>query len=109
MDVFTAIAEPSRRLLLEALLEGPQPVNRLVEQTGMSQPLVSKHLRILREAALVTVEPDGQRRLYSLASRPLAEIDDWLSDYRRFFSARFDALERHLAATAETTEREKDR
>ncbi len=96
MNTFTALAEPSRRRLLDALLPGPQPVGNLAAGLGMSQPVVSKHLRILRELGLVEVQPEGQRRLYSLNAEPLQEIDSWLGPYRRLLAARLDALEQHL-------------
>ena len=85
---------------MDALLHGPQPVGALVDAIGMSQPVVSKHLRVLRDAGLVSVEPDGQRRLYSINPQALAELDDWLEPFRKFLSARLDALEHHLDATA---------
>ena len=99
MSPFAAISEPNRRALLDALLDGAKPVNSLVEAVGMSQPVVSKHLRILRDAGLVSVRPDGQRRLYSISAEPLAELDEWLGPYRKLWSERFDALERHLDET----------
>ncbi|MCZ6889192.1 MAG: metalloregulator ArsR/SmtB family transcription factor [Gammaproteobacteria bacterium] len=99
MSAFATLAEPSRRLLLDALLDGAKPVNSLVEIIGMSQPVVSKHLRILREAGLVNVKPDGQRRVYSVNPEPLAELDAWLEPYRKFWSEKLDALERHLLET----------
>jgi DNA-binding transcriptional ArsR family regulator len=97
MDTFTVLSEPSRRRLLSALLRGPLPVNALVAQCGMSQPVVSKHLRVLREAGLVGVQPDGQQRLYSLNAQPLAEVDAWIRPYREFWANRLDALEQHLS------------
>ena len=97
METFTVLAEPNRRRLLAVLLDGEQPVSRLVEQTGMSQPVVSKHLRILRESGLVSVRPEGQRRLYRLESAPLEDLDSWLEPYRKHWAERLDALERHLA------------
>ena len=96
MTPFDVISEPSRRLLLDALLSGPKPVNALVAEVGMSQPVVSKHLRILREAGWVSVTPDGQRRLYSINPEPVRELDDWIAPYRRLWAERLDALERHL-------------
>lgn len=96
-ETFQVLAEPSRRVLLEALLGGEAPVNTLVAFSGLSQPVVSKHLRILREAGLVRVRPEGQRRLYSLRAEPLQGLDEWLEPYRRFWSERLDALEAHLA------------
>ena len=96
MSPFAVLAEPNRRRLLDSLLGGPLPVNSLVESIGMSQPVVSKHLRILRDAGLVKVQADGQKRLYSLNAEPLVELDHWLEPYREFWSERLDALERHL-------------
>ena len=95
-QTFSAVAEPSRRTLLELLLEGEAPVGDLVARSGMSQPVVSKHLKILRDAGLVSVRPAGQRRLYRLEAQPLQVLDDWLMPYRRFWSERLDALEGHL-------------
>ena len=74
------------------------PVNALVETTGLSQPVASKHLRILRDAGFVKVQPVGQRRLYSIDSQPLMEVEQWLQPYRKFWSGKLDALERHLQA-----------
>ena len=96
-DTFQVLAEPSRRVLLEALLGGEAPVNTLVAFSGMSQPVVSKHLKIMREAGLVQVRPEGQKRLYSLRAEPLKGLDEWLEPYRRYWSERLDALEAHLA------------
>jgi DNA-binding transcriptional ArsR family regulator len=90
------IAEPTRRRILDELLEGEQPVNSLVERLGMTQPVVSKHLRILRDAGLVEVRPDGQRRLYRLQPQPLMELDEWLEPYRQMWRESLDRLERHL-------------
>jgi DNA-binding transcriptional ArsR family regulator len=93
---FTVLAEPSRRRILDLLRERERSVGELVEATALSQPGVSKHLRVLREAGLVDVRPDAQRRFYGLRPEPLAEIDAWLAPYRRLWSRRLDALERHL-------------
>lgn len=93
---FGVLAEPSRRDILDLLRDGERSVGELVERLSLSQPGVSKHLRVLREAGLVEVRPDGQRRMYELRAEPLAEIDAWLGPYRRFWSSRLDALERHL-------------
>lgn len=101
VETFAVLSEPNRRMLLAELLAGEQPVSRLVEATGMSQPVVSKHLRILREAGLVSVRPDGQRRLYRLESTPLVALDSWLEPYRKHWAGRLDALERHLASQEE--------
>lgn len=96
MSTFTVLAEPNRRLLLDAMREAPQTVGALVDTVGLSQPAVSKHLRILREAGLVNVRPDGQRRWYELNAAPLADLDEWLEPYRQLWSDRLDDLERHL-------------
>ena len=93
---FDVLAEPSRRDILDLLRDGERSVGDLVQRLSLSQPGVSKHLRVLREAGLVEVRPDGQRRMYELRAEPLAEIDAWLGPYRRFWSGRLDALERHL-------------
>ena len=91
-----AVAEPRRREILDLLLAGDRAVGELVEAVGLSQPAVSKHLKVLREAGLVTVTAEAQRRVYSLAPEPLHELDEWLAPYRRLWSDRLDALERHL-------------
>ena len=96
-DTFQVLAEPSRRVLLEALLGGEAPVNTLVAFSGMSQPVVSKHLKIMREAGLVQVRPEGQKRLYSLRAEPLKGLDERLEPYRRYWSERLDAMEAHIA------------
>jgi DNA-binding transcriptional ArsR family regulator len=93
---FEALAEPSRRQILDLLLAGEQPVGELVSALSISQPAVSKHLRVLRDAGLVSVRTDAQRRLYRVRPEPLREIDEWLAPYRRLWSERLDALERHL-------------
>src|SRR5215470_10966918 len=96
MDAFEAIAEPNRRRILDLLRAGERPAGDLVDALAISQPGVSKHLKLLREAGLVSVRADGQRRLYRLEARRLAEIDVWLAPYRRAWAGRLDALERHL-------------
>jgi DNA-binding transcriptional ArsR family regulator len=93
---FDVLAEPARRDILDLLRTRELSVGELVDQLSLSQPGVSKHLRVLREAGLVEVRPAGQRRVYELRAEPLAEIDRWLRPYRRFWSSRLDALERHL-------------
>ncbi len=98
--VFDVIAEPTRRQLLDLLRGQEHSVGELVELTGLHQPGVSRHLRILREAGLVDVRADAQRRLYRLRPEPLAELDEWLRPYRRFWAGRLDALERHLDRTS---------
>jgi DNA-binding transcriptional ArsR family regulator len=98
--VLEAIVEPTRRRILDAVRTEERSVTELVERLGMSQPGVSRHLRILRDAGLVTVRSDAQRRLYGLRSEPLRELDDWLEPYRTEWSTRLDALSRHLERTA---------
>jgi DNA-binding transcriptional ArsR family regulator len=93
---FSVIAEPSRRQILDLLRERERPVGDLVDQLGLSQPAVSKHLRVLRDAGLVEVRPDGQRRLYRLQPAPLAELDEWLAPYRAMWSRSLDRLAQHL-------------
>ena len=94
--MFEVLAEPNRRRILDLLREEERPVGVLVDALGISQPAVSKHLRVLRDAGLVEVRVDAQRRLYRLQPEPLREIDEWLTPYRRAWSKRLDALERHL-------------
>ena len=89
--------------MLSLLLEKPRAVGELVRLTGLSQPGTSKHLRVLRDAGLVSSRTDGQRRVYTLDPEPLAELDAWLSPYRRLWEQRLDALEHHLDRTATAT------
>jgi DNA-binding transcriptional ArsR family regulator len=96
MTAYAALAEPHRRLILDLLRGGERPVGDLVDGLGLSQPGVSKHLKVLREAGLVAVRADGKRRLYTLRAQPLADVDAWLEPYRAFWSDRLDALEQHL-------------
>ena len=96
MSPFEAIAEPNRRAILDLLRAGERPAGELIAATGLSQPGVSKHLKLLREAGLVSMRPDGQRRLYRLEPRRLAELDNWLAPFRSFWAGRLDALEHHL-------------
>jgi DNA-binding transcriptional ArsR family regulator len=93
---FDVIAEPNRRRILDLLIEQERPVGDLVHVLGVSQPAVSKHLRVLRDAGLVEVRADAQRRLYRVRPEPLRAIDDWLAPYRAQWSVRLDDLERHL-------------
>jgi len=95
-SVFEIIAEPNRRAILSLLVSAEQSVGEIERQLRMSQPTVSKHLRVLREAGFVEATVDAQRRLYRLRPEPLQELDDWLEPFRRFWSAHVDALERHL-------------
>jgi DNA-binding transcriptional ArsR family regulator len=94
--MFEVLAEPNRRRILDLLLEREQPVGDLVAALGISQPAVSKHLRVLRDAGLVEVTADAQRRVYRVRAEPLREIDDWLTPYRKAWGKRIAALERHL-------------
>ncbi|MGS2647950.1 metalloregulator ArsR/SmtB family transcription factor [Streptosporangium sp. LJ11] len=93
---FEVLAEPRRREILDLLRTGERPVGDLVERLALTQPTVSKHLRILREAGLVEVRHDAQRRWYRLRPEPLAEMAAWLEPYRSMWEAGLDALERHL-------------
>jgi DNA-binding transcriptional ArsR family regulator len=95
-SVFDIIAEPNRRAILSLLVSSEQSVGDIERQLHMSQPTVSKHLRVLRDAGFVEATVDAQRRLYRLKPEPLQEIDAWLAQFRRFWSAHVDALERHL-------------
>jgi DNA-binding transcriptional ArsR family regulator len=96
VTTFDVLAEPRRRDILDLLRVREHSVGELVEGLSLSQPGVSKHLRVLREAGLVRVRVDAQRRWYRVRAEPLAEVDAWLAPYRRFWSKRLDALERHL-------------
>jgi DNA-binding transcriptional ArsR family regulator len=91
-----ALADPNRRAVLELLLERPRPVGELVEQLGLSQPGTSKHLKVLREAGLVQVRQDANRRVYALDPGPIRELDVWLAPYRRLWNESLDELGRHL-------------
>ena len=95
-STFSIIAEPSRRAILSLLATAEQSVGDIEQQLGLPQPSVSKHLRVLREAGFVESRVDAQRRVYSIRPEPLMEIDAWLAPFRRYWSARVDALERHL-------------
>ena len=96
VTAYAALAEPHRRQILDLLRDGERSVGDLVDRLGLSQPGVSKHLRVLREARLVRARAAGKQRLYGLRAAPLAEVDAWLEPYRAFWSDRLDALERHL-------------
>jgi DNA-binding transcriptional ArsR family regulator len=96
MDPFEAVAEPNRRRIMDMLREGERPAGELVEGLSISQPGVSKHLRLLREAGLVSVRAEGPRRLYRLEPEALARLDAWLAPYRSFWEGRLARLERHL-------------
>jgi DNA-binding transcriptional ArsR family regulator len=92
-DAFNAVAEPRRRQILDALSTGERPVNDLVHLLGLPQPQVSKHLRVLREVGAVDVREDGRRRLYRLNGRALKPIHDWVKEYERTWSERFERLD----------------
>lgn len=94
--VLEAIAEPTRRRILDTVRGGECSVGHLVAQIGMNQPGVSRHLKVLRDAGLVDVRRDAQRRLYRLRAEPLRDLDAWLEPYRAEWASRLDALERHL-------------
>jgi DNA-binding transcriptional ArsR family regulator len=102
-SVFEIIAEPNRRAILSLLASSRQSVGEIERQLRMPQPSVSKHLRVLREAGFVESTVDAQRRLYRLKPEPLQEIDAWLAQFRRFWSAHVDALERHLDRMEQST------
>ena len=90
------LAEPRRVAILELLRDRERPVGELVDELGVSQPSVSKHLRVLKDAGLVDVRADAQRRLYRIRPEPLAELDDWLAGYRALWATSLDRLEEHL-------------
>ncbi len=92
-DAFNAVAEPRRREILDALAGGERPVNDLVRELGLAQPQVSKHLRVLREVGAVDVREDGRQRVYRLNGRALKPIHDWVKEYERTWSERFDRLD----------------
>jgi DNA-binding transcriptional ArsR family regulator len=98
MAIIDVLAEPNRRRILDLLRAGERPVGDLVGALDVSQPTVSKHLRVLRDAGLVDVRPSAQQRVYRLRAEPLREIDEWLAPYRALWADRLDALE-HVVAT----------
>jgi len=95
-SIFEIIAEPNRRAILSLLVSSQRSVGEIERQLRMPQPAVSKHLRVLRDAGFVEATVDAQRRLYRLKPKPFQEVDAWLAQFRRFWSAHVDALERHL-------------
>jgi DNA-binding transcriptional ArsR family regulator len=105
MSPFEVLAEPNRRRILDLLLERERPVGELVASLELSQPAVSKHLRILREAGMVDARGDAQRRFYRVQPEPLRAIDEWLVPYRRMWATALDDLERHLDTMAADEER----
>jgi len=102
-SVFGIIAEPNRRAILTLLASSEQSVGDIERQLQMTQPAVSKHLRVLREAGFVEATVDAQRRLYRIRPEPLQEVDAWLAPFRQLWSTHLDALERHLDRTVEST------
>jgi DNA-binding transcriptional ArsR family regulator len=103
-SVFDIIAEPNRRAILSLLISSQQSVGEIERQLRMSQPTVSKHLRVLREGGFVESTVDAQRRVYRLKPESLQELDEWLAPFRRYWSAHVDALERHLDRMDEATQ-----
>ena len=103
MTIFAALAEPNRRAILDLLLVDEQPVSVIVDALDIGQPTVSKHLKVLREAGLVSMRIDANRRIYRLRTQPLLEVDDWLLPYRKRWAGRLDALERFLDEDAAAT------
>ena len=102
-SVFTIIAEPNRRAIMSLLVSSPRSVGEIERRLRMTQPTVSKHLRVLREAGFVESTVDAQRRLYRLRPEPLQKVDAWLTPFRRLWSAHVDALERHLDRMDQST------
>jgi DNA-binding transcriptional ArsR family regulator len=96
VDAFAVLAEPTRRRILERLRHAESSVGDLVDALGMSQPAVSKHLKVLRDAGFVTCRTAAQQRIYRIDLRPLRAVDDWLGPYRQLWTGHLDALERHL-------------
>lgn len=103
-SAFAVLADPTRREILDLLAQRPRLVGELTEALGLTQPGTSRHLRVLREAGLVSVRRDAQRRWYELRFEPLIEVDEWLERYRRLWTDHFDALERQLEAMSELDE-----
>lgn len=95
-ETFAALAEPNRFRIVELLRAGPRPVSDIGERLHLNQPQVSKHLKVLKEAGLVDVQPRAQQRLYELKAKPLRELHEWLERYRQLWDARFDAMDELL-------------
>jgi DNA-binding transcriptional ArsR family regulator len=106
ISTFEVLALPARRDIIERLRGGPRSVGELTDQLGVSQPVMSKHLRILRDAGFVTVRADGQHRRYELRSEPFIEIAEWLEPYRLMWEQRLDLLGRHLDTMREEEEKQ---
>lgn len=109
LTILEVIAEPTRRRILDAVRSGERSVTELVDEVGTQQPGVSRHLKILRDAGLVEVRRDAQRRLYRLRAEPLRELDEWLEPYRAELALRLDSLERHLERTTRPTSQKERR
>jgi DNA-binding transcriptional ArsR family regulator len=107
-DAFNAVAEPRRRQILDVLADGERPVSELVSELGLAQPQVSKHLKVLREVDVVAVREDGRRRVYRLNGRSLKPIHDWVKNYERSWSERFEQLDAVLADLKDKEERDGD-
>jgi DNA-binding transcriptional ArsR family regulator len=108
-SAFEIIAEPNRRAILSLLISSQQTVGEIERQLRLTQPTVSKHLRVLREAGFVEATVDAQRRLYRLKPEPLQEVEAWLAPFRRFWSAHLDALERHLDRLDQSTPEKREK
>ena len=102
LTTFQVLGEPNRQAILDLLRDGERPVGDLVDRLQLSQPAVSKHLRVLKQAGMVAVRADAQRRLYRIRPEPLAELDDWLATYRGLWTTRLDRLEAHLERRRKT-------
>ncbi|HEY8686294.1 MAG TPA: metalloregulator ArsR/SmtB family transcription factor [Chloroflexota bacterium] len=102
LTTFQALSEPSRQAILDLLRDGERPVGDLVDRLPLSQPAVSKHLRVLKQAGMVEVRIEGQRRLYRIRPEPLAELDAWLASYRQLWTTHLDRLEDHLDRRRQT-------
>jgi DNA-binding transcriptional ArsR family regulator len=108
IETFAALAEPNRYRIVELLRAGPRSVNDIVDRLSLGQPLVSKHLRVLKDAGLVDVEPRARQRLYELRAKPLRQMHDWLDRYRKHWDERFDQLD-ELVVKLEAKERAHER
>ena len=106
INTLNALAETNRLHIVELLRKGPLSVNEIVEKLGLSQPLVSKHLRVLSQAGLVKVRPSAQQRIYELEARPFVELNSWLETYRRIWDTRLDNLDAYLQELKETQRRD---
>lgn len=108
MTIYEALADPTRRRMLDLIRERPRSVNELVDLLAISQPLASKHLRVLRQAGVVSARQDAQRRWYELRPEPLAEMDAWLAPYRQLWESRFDRLDALLKEMQDADDKENE-